>query len=72
MMNWHIPFEKDPAPLADNQVYSLWDNVTMPFSSLVFEACIMLMLIGLDRARMPRLPQWFWRWAHKFKLVDSK
>jgi hypothetical protein len=72
LMNWHIPFEKDPKPIADNQVYSLWDNVTMPLSSLVFEACIMLMLIGLDRARIPHLPQWFWRLAYKFKLVDSK
>jgi membrane protease YdiL (CAAX protease family) len=70
LMNWHIPFEKETAPIADDQVYSLWDNVTLPFSSLVFEACIMLLLIGLDRARMPHLPQWFWRIAVKLKLVD--
>jgi membrane protease YdiL (CAAX protease family) len=71
MMDWHIPFEKESAPIADDQVYSLWDNLTMPLSSLAFDVCIMLILLGINRAQIPHLPKWFWRGATKFKLVDS-
>jgi membrane protease YdiL (CAAX protease family) len=70
MIDWHIPFQKKSTPIEDDQVYSLWDNLTMPFFSLAFDVLITLVLLGIDRARMPNLPKWFWRVAQKLKLIE--
>jgi len=70
MANWGLLFEKESAPITDNQVYSLWDNVTSPFFGLAFEVVITLILLGIDRARMPNMPKWFWRGLQKLKLID--
>ena len=70
MIDWHIPFEKDStAPITDDYIYSVWDNLTMPLFSLVFDIGITLMLLGIDRARMPNMPNWFWKLALKWKLI---
>ena len=71
MANWGLLFEKETAPIADNQVYSLWDNVTSPFFGLAFEVVVTLILLGIDRARMPNMPKWFWRGVRKLKLMES-
>ena len=70
MIDWHIPFQKKSTPIEDDQVYSLWDNLSMPFFSLAFDILITLVLLGIDRARMPNLPKWFWRVALRFKLIE--
>jgi len=71
MIDWHIPFQKKSMPIEDDQVYSLWDNLTMPFFSLAFDILITLVLLGIDRTRMPNLPKWFWRVALRLKLIES-
>jgi membrane protease YdiL (CAAX protease family) len=72
MANWQILFEKEPAPFTDSEVYSLWDNVSLPFLGLAFEVVITLILLGINRARMPSMPKWFWRIVLKLKLIDPE
>jgi len=70
MIDWHIPFNKPLKSTGEDTFsYSLWDNLTGPLFSLVFDVGIVLILIGIDRARMPRMPKWFWRLAIRWKLV---
>jgi len=70
MIDWHIPFDKPLKSTGEDTFnYSLWDNLTGPLFTLVFDVGIVLILIGIDRARMPRMPKWFWRLAIKWKLV---
>jgi len=70
MANWGLLFEKETAPITDNQVYSLWDKVSSPFFGLAFEVLITLILLGIDRAHMPNMPKWFWRGFQKLKLCE--
>ena len=70
MIDWHIPFDRPAKSTGEDTFsYSLWDNLTGPLFSLAFDIGIMLLLLGIDRTRMPRMPKWCWRMAEKWKLV---
>ena len=70
MIDWHIPFDRPAKSTGeDTYTYTLWDNLTGPLFSLAFDIGIVLLLLGIDRARMPRMPKWFWKLAIKWKLV---
>ena len=69
MMDWHIPFQPHEE-ITDDGVYSLWENITGPFFSLAFDGAILLILLGINAARMPSMPRWFEKLALRWKLIE--
>jgi membrane protease YdiL (CAAX protease family) len=69
LTDWHIPFTKHSALEDDGSVYTLWDNLTGPFLTLLFDLLFALFLLAMNRYSISNTPRWVKRLAIKWKLV---
>ena len=68
LADWNIPFQKEITDTEemDVEIYSLWDNLTLPFVEFAFNLGLFAIIMLINRAQPTA---WMYRLALKLKLI---